>query len=67
MMVNLSPKALRFMVEALEYRAVAYEVQLENETLDEDQVADVTNDLMFIESLLEDLKKSLEAPIAQVF
>jgi hypothetical protein len=67
MMVNLSPKALRFMVEALEYRVVAYEAQLEDETLDDDQVSDVTNDLMFVESLLEDLKKSLEAPIAQVF
>jgi hypothetical protein len=46
---------------------VAYEAQLEDETLDDDQVSDVTNDLMFVESLLEDLKKSLEAPIAQVF
>ncbi len=66
-MVNLSPKALRFMVEALEYRVVAYEGQLEDATLDDDEVSDVTNDLMFVESLLEDLKKSLEAPIAQVF
>lgn len=66
-MVNLSPKALRFMVEALEYRVVAYEGQLEDATLDDDEVSDMTNDLMFVESLLEDLKKSLEAPIAQVF
>lgn len=66
-MVNLSPKALRFVVEALEYRAIAYETLLENEALDDDRISDVTNDLMFVKSLLEDLKKSLEAPIAPVF
>ncbi len=66
-MINLSPKALRFMVEALEYRVMAYESQLEDETLDDDRISDVTNDLMFVESLLEDLKKSLEAPITPVF
>jgi hypothetical protein len=67
MMVNLSPKALRYMVEALEHRVAVYEAQLENETLNDDQVSDLTNDLMFVESLLDDLRKALTAPIAQVF
>jgi hypothetical protein len=65
--MNLSPKALRFMVEALEYRVAAYEQQLETSDFQEDEAADVTNDLMFLESLLQDLKKSLETPSAQVF
>jgi hypothetical protein len=65
--INLSPKALRFMVAALEYRIAAYEIQLDNEVLDEDQTSDVTNDLMFLESLLGDLKKALDVPVAQVF
>jgi hypothetical protein len=65
--INLSPKALRFMVAALEYRIAAYEIQLDNEILDEDQTSDVTNDLMFLESLLGDLKKALDVPVAQVF
>jgi hypothetical protein len=65
--MNLSPKALRFMVEALEYRVAAYEQQLETSDFQEDEAADVTNDLMFLESLLQDLKKSLETPAAQVF
>jgi hypothetical protein len=67
MMVNLSPKALRYMVDALEHRVAVYETQLENETLNDDQVSDLTNDLMFVESLLDDLRKALTAPIAQVF
>jgi hypothetical protein len=65
--MNLSPKALRFTVEALEYRMAAYEQQLENADLDEDQVADLSNDLMFLESLLQDLRKALETPVAPVF
>jgi hypothetical protein len=65
--MNLSPKALRYTVEALEYRVAAYEQQLENTDLDEDQIADLNNDLMFLESLLQDLRKALEAPVAQVF
>jgi hypothetical protein len=65
--MNLSPKALRFMIEALEYRVAAYEQQLETADLPEDEASDLNNDLMFLESLLQDLKKALEAPVAQVF
>jgi hypothetical protein len=65
--MDLSPKALRFMVEALEYRVAAYEHQLETSDIQEDEAADVTNDLMFLESLLQDLRKSLETPAAPVF
>lgn len=66
-MVNLSPKAMRFTVEALEYRISAYEQQLECTDLHEDQASDLTNDLMFLESLLQDFKKALEMPTAKVF
>jgi hypothetical protein len=66
-MVNLSPKAVRFTVEALEYRILAYEQQLEVPDLDEDRASDLTNDLMFLETLLQDFKKALEMPMAQVF
>jgi hypothetical protein len=65
--MNLSPKALRFMVEALEYRIAAYERQLEAADVTEDEAADVSNDLMFLESILQELNKALEMPIAQVF
>jgi hypothetical protein len=65
--MNLSPKAMRFMVEALEYRISAYEQQLESSNLDDDAAADVTNDLMFLESLLQEFKKTLATPVAPVY
>lgn len=66
-MINLSPKAMRLTVEALEYRILAYEQQLEAPDLDEDNASDLTNDLMFLEALLQDFRKALEMPTAQVF
>jgi hypothetical protein len=66
-MMNLSPKAMRSITEALEFRIAAYQSQLDSEELSEDEVSDVTNDSMFLESLLQDLKKALAMPVAQVF
>ena len=66
-MVNLSPKAMRFTVEALEYRISAYEQQLERSDLPEDEASDLTNDLMFLESLLQDFQKALTIPTTPVF
>ena len=67
MMMNLSPKAMRSIVEALEFRMAAYQIQLDSEELSEDEVSDLTNDLMYLESLLQDLQKVLAVPVAQVF
>ena len=44
--MNFSPKAIRFIVEALEYRIEAYQKQLETENLNDDEVSDITNDIM---------------------
>jgi hypothetical protein len=66
-MMNLSPKAIRFMVEALEFRIAAYQHQLDTETIADDEVSDVTNDLLFLESLLTDLRKTLDLPTSKVF
>ena len=66
-MVNLSPKAMRFTVEALEYRILAYTKQLESPDLQDDEASDISNDLMFLESLLQDFKTALKMPMAQVF
>jgi hypothetical protein len=65
--MNLSPRAMRFMVEALEYRISAYERQLESSNLDDDAASDITNDLMFLESLLQEFKKTLATPVAPVY
>jgi hypothetical protein len=66
-MINLSPKAMRLIAEALEFRIAAYQGQLDSEELSEDEVSDLTNDSMFLESLLQDLQKALTLPVAQVF
>ena len=67
MMMNLSPKAIRSIVEALEFRIAAYQIQLDSEELSEDEVSDLTNDSMYLESLSQDLQKVLAVPTARVF
>jgi len=66
-MINLSPKAMRSIVEALEFRIAAYQSQLDSEELSEDKVSDLTNDSMFLESLLQEMRKALALPVTQVF
>ncbi|MCC5626028.1 hypothetical protein [Nostoc sp. CHAB 5715] len=65
--MNFSPKAIRFIVEALEYRIEAYQKQLETENLNEDEVSDITNDMMFLESLSQELKKELSTIAPSIF
>jgi hypothetical protein len=66
-MMNLSPKAMRSIAEALEFQIAAYQSQLDSETLSEDEVSDIANDSMFLESLLQEMRKALALPVAQVF
>ena len=66
-MMNLSPKAMRSIAEALEFRIAAYQSQLDSEELSEDEVSELANDSMFLKSLLQDLQKALTVPVAQVF
>ncbi len=66
-MMNLSPKAMRSIAEAIEFRIAAYQNRLDSEGLSEDEISDITNDSMFLESLLQDLKKALAIPVAQFF
>ncbi|NJO72563.1 MAG: hypothetical protein HC833_01570 [Leptolyngbyaceae cyanobacterium RM1_406_9] len=65
--MNLSPKAIRFLVEALEFRIAAYQAQLDEPELQDDEASEITNDMMFLESLLQDLKEAMNVPISQVF
>jgi hypothetical protein len=65
--MNLSPKAIRFIVEALEFRIAAYHQQLELEEMNEDEISDIGNDLMFLDALVEELKKTSEKSASQVF
>lgn len=56
--MELSPKAIRFIVEALDYRIKAYQTQLEAENLDEDVISDMENDRAFLEALRGELAKT---------
>ncbi len=66
-MVNLSPKAVRFLVEALEFQMAAYQAQLDMPELNEDDASELTNDMMFLESLVQELKEIRDVPVSQVF
>jgi hypothetical protein len=59
--MNLSPKAIRFIIDALDYRIKAYQERLKLDNLDEDEAADITNDSLFLGSLLQELEKELTA------
>jgi hypothetical protein len=63
--MNLSPKAIRFIIEALDYRIEAYQERLKVDALDEDEASDITNDALFLESLRQDLAKTLNVSTLQ--
>lgn len=59
--MNLSFKDFRFIIEAIENQINAYQERLQViEDIDEDEAADLGNDIKFLELLLADMKKSLE-------
>lgn len=61
--MNLSIKDFRFIIEAIEHQINAYQERLqviEDVEDDEDEAADLGNDIKFLELLLADMKKSLE-------
>lgn len=63
--MNLSPKAIRFIIEALDYRLLAYQERLKANALDEDEASDITNDALFLESLRQELAKTLNVSTLQ--
>ncbi len=59
--MNLSFKDLRFIIEAIEHQINAYQERLQViEDVDEDEAADLGNDIKFLELLLADMKRGLE-------
>lgn len=57
--MELSPKAIRFIIDALDYRINRYQERLKLENLNEDEISDITNDSMFLEALREEMAKTL--------
>ncbi len=56
--MELSPKAIRFIIEALDYRIKAYEESLASYKINEDESSKIANDAMFLEAIREDLVKA---------
>lgn len=57
--MNLSYKAIQFIIEAIEYQIQAYQERLNQEDLDEDEASDIMNDSGFLEALCKDFKENL--------
>jgi len=57
MVMNLSPKAIRLIIEALEHYQTSHEERLRDECLTEDEIADLTNDCQYLEAIKTDMKK----------
>ena|SRR4028119_479877 len=59
--MNLSFKDLRFIIEAIEHQINGYQERLQViEEVDEDEAADLGNDIKFLELLHADITTSLE-------
>lgn len=55
--MQLSPKAIRFIIEAIEHYQTYHADRLQDESLTEDEAADLTNDYQYLEAIKTDLKK----------
>ncbi|MBC6478412.1 MAG: hypothetical protein GDA56_12175 [Hormoscilla sp. GM7CHS1pb] len=59
--MNLSYKAIQFIIEAIDYRLEAYEERLKLiEDIDEDEASDIGNDCGFLEAMRHDLVQTLQ-------
>lgn len=59
--MNLSFKDIQFIVEAIDNLIEVYQERISKiEDIDEDEVADLGNDSMFLQALRQDLTKSVE-------
>ena len=56
-MMQLSPKAIRFIIESIEHYQAYHEERLQDEHLTEEEAADLTNDHQYLEALKTDLKQ----------
>jgi hypothetical protein len=55
--MQLSPKAIRFIIEALKHYQTHYEERLRDEHVTEEEAADLTNDHQYLEALKTDLQQ----------
>ena len=63
--MKLSFKDIQFIIEAIENLIKLYESRLNHENLDEDELSDIGNDCMFLETLRGDLQNNLKLVLTQ--
>lgn len=57
--MKLSPKAIRFIIEALNYRIKSYEKNLDIGNFDSDETSEIANDIVYLEAIREELAKTV--------
>ncbi|MDZ8050153.1 MAG: hypothetical protein RMX68_006985 [Aulosira sp. ZfuVER01] len=63
--MKLSFKDIQFIIEAIDNLIKLYESQLNDENIDKDDLSDIGNDCMFLETLRVDLENHLQQLLAQ--
>ncbi|MBD2354346.1 hypothetical protein H6G41_06845 [Tolypothrix sp. FACHB-123] len=63
--MQLSFKDIQFIIEALENLIKLYESRLNDESIDDDDLSDIGNDCMFLETLRVDLENHLQQLLSQ--
>lgn len=58
--MKLSFKDMQFIIEAIDNLIKIYEERLDNENIDEDEISDIGNDCMFLETLRVDIANNLK-------
>jgi hypothetical protein len=53
--MDLSPKAIRFLIDAVKHYEEQLDRRLEEEGLSDDELADLTNDRQYLAALVQDL------------
>jgi hypothetical protein len=54
--MKFSPKAIRFIIEAIDHYLNYHQIQIQNGRLSEDEKSDLINDLYYLEAIKGDLK-----------
>ncbi len=63
--MNLSLKATRFVIEALEHYQHYYDQQLRQEGLTEDAISDLDNDRHYLEAIKHDFEEYSDSQMGQ--
>jgi hypothetical protein len=61
--MELSPKAIRFILEALDYRIKAYEDSLDSTKINEDESSEIGNDVMYLQAIYNHLYSQINNQI----